>query len=163
MAILEIKTYPAEILKQKARPINLLDEDIEKLAENMGETMYDKKGIGLAAPQVGYPLRLITYDIGVGLCILINPEIIKGEGKIEAEEGCLSIPEVQLEILRYEVIKVSGINLYGKKVSFEAKDILARVIQHEIDHINGILISDKVSRLKRELALRKFKKRLSGN
>jgi peptide deformylase len=115
MAILEIKTYPAEILKQKARPINLLDEDIKKLAENMGETMYDKKGIGLAAPQIGYSLRLITYD------------------------------------------------LYGEKLSFEAKDILARVIQHEIDHINGILISDKVSRLKRELVLRKFKKRLSGN
>ncbi|MDY6862419.1 MAG: peptide deformylase [Thermodesulfobacteriota bacterium] len=162
MAVLEIKTFPSEILKQKARPIDYMDKDIRKLSKNMGETMYEKKGIGLAAPQVDASLRLITYDIGDGLCILINPKIIKGEGEIKGEEGCLSVPEVRLEIPRYEVVKVTGLNLNGEEISFEAKGLLARVIQHEIDHLNGNLILDKVSKLKRELAVRKLKKILSG-
>jgi len=158
MAILDIKTFPSEILKQKANPIKYVDKEIRKLAENMSETMYDKKGVGLAAPQVGNLLRLITYDIGEGLCILINPEIIGCEGRIKAEEGCLSIPGIRVEVPRYEIIRVTGINLKGERVSFETKDLLARVIQHEIDHLNGNLILDKVSRLKRELIIRKLKK-----
>jgi peptide deformylase len=166
MSILHICTYPEEILRQPAEPITEIDEEIVRLVDQMTETMYSAPGIGLAATQVGVAKRLLVADIAPRspeseLVALINPEIIAAEGEVIFEEGCLSVPDYQAEVKRYEKISVRGFNLQGEEVEIEAEGLLAIVLQHEIDHLNGILFIDRLSKLKRDLYKRKVRKKLA--
>ncbi|MDI6864610.1 peptide deformylase [Thermodesulfovibrio yellowstonii] len=162
MAILEIKKYPDEVLKKKAETISEINGDLQKLIDNMIETMYNANGIGLAAPQVGILKRLIVVDTSPreqnqSLIVLINPEIADSEGEILSEEGCLSLPGFTTRLKRKERVIVKGLDRNGKEIEIEATGLLARALQHEIDHLDGILLIDKISPLKRELFRKKFK------
>ncbi|MCX5896046.1 MAG: peptide deformylase [Proteobacteria bacterium] len=158
MALLEVLIFPHRILRQKCEPVTAIDDATVKLLKDMAETMYASKGIGLAAPQVGILKRVIMLDVGQGLVSLINPEISSSDGASVREEGCLCLPEIYVNIERKEKIEISGIDPKGKPVSFEADGLLARALQHEIDHLHGTLIVDRLSRLKRDLVIRKFRK-----
>ena len=163
LTILEIMTYGCPVLKQKAEGITQIDEDIIKLAQSMIWTMYAAPGIGLAAPQVNRSIRLIIADLSVGekkeeLLVLINPEIVQQEGSCVMEEGCLSVPEINEKVVRPERIVAKGTDLNGKERLIEAKDLLARVLCHEIDHLNGTLFIDHLSPLKKNLIKKKFRK-----
>lgn len=167
MAIREIKRYPEKVLKEKATPVTDIDGDVQKLIDDMIETMYAAPGIGLAAPQVGVSKRIIVIDVSVKetektpLLVLINPEIIRTEGEIESEEGCLSIPGYITTVKRAERILVSGLNRDGKEILIEGEGLLSRALQHEIDHLNGILFIDRISSIKREFFKKRYKKALS--
>jgi len=163
MALLNIIKYGNPILTKKAEEIKVIDEEIEELAQNMVETMHAAPGIGLAAPQVNVSKRLITIDLSIGeekngLIILANPELVNQEGEDSLEEGCLSLPDVSEKITRPFRVVVRGIDLKGKEKVIEAEGILARVFCHEIDHINGKLIIDHLSPLKKKLVRKKLKK-----
>lgn len=163
MATLEIRKYPDEILKKKAEKIETLDSNLQKLIDDMIETMYKANGIGLAAPQVGVSKRLIIVDTSPkqenqGLIVLINPEIIQSEGEILSEEGCLSLPGFLTRLKRKERVLVRGTDRKGKEIEIEAEGLLARALQHEIDHLDGTLLIDRISPLKRELFRRKYLK-----
>ena len=164
MTIFHICTYPEKVLSQPAEPITSIDEDVIKLADHMAETMYNAPGIGLAANQVGVAKRLLVADIAPRgpeseLIVLANPEIVAAEGEVIIEEGCLSVPEYQAEVKRYEKITVRGLDLNGEQVEIEAEGLLAVVLQHEIDHLNGILFIDRLSKLKRDLVKRRLRKK----
>lgn len=163
MAVLEIKKYPDNILRIKAEPVRKIDSTILSLIDDMTETMYAAPGVGLAATQVGVSLRIMVVDVGLkeegsGLIVLINPEIISVHGEIEEEEGCLSVPDYKAQIKRAEIITVRGLDKEGREIEIESTSLLARVIQHEIDHLNGVLIIDRMSPIKRELFKKKFRK-----
>ena len=166
MAILHVCTYPEEILRQPAEPITEIDEEVVKLVDHMAETMYSAPGIGLAATQVGVAKQVLVADIAPRrpeseLIVLINPEIVAAEGEVIFEEGCLSVPDYQAEVKRNERITVRGLNLKGEEVEIEAEGLLAIVLQHEIDHLNGKLFIDRLSKLKRDLYKRKVRKKLA--
>jgi peptide deformylase len=173
MAVLPILIYPDPLLKQKSIAVEIIDEEVVNLAENMLETMYQAPGtgVGLAAPQVGRNQRLIVIDINRRAeepgdskpIILVNPEIVESEGEITYDEGCLSVPGYTIDITRSEKIKVCGLDLEGNLVEIEADKLLAIILQHEIDHLDGNLIIDHVSSLKRELYRRKLKKAQQEN
>ncbi|WP_456324114.1 peptide deformylase [Desulfonauticus submarinus] len=161
--VLKIITYPNEILTRKSMPIETIDEEIKTLAQNMALTMYENDGIGLAAPQIGQNIRLITVDISgpkkrESLLTLINPEIIYREGEIESEEGCLSVIGYRAKVKRAAKVKVVATNLDKEKIELEAEKLLAICLQHEIDHLEGILFIDRISRLKRNLYDKRLKK-----
>mgnify|MGYP001579409595 CR=1 FL=1 len=167
MAILEIKRYPDKILKIKAEPVRIIDSSIQNLIDNMIETMYAAPGVGLAAPQVGVSLRIMVVDVnsrekGPGLMVIINPEIISALGETEEEEGCLSVPDYKDDIKRAEIVTVRGLNREGKEIEVESKGLLARALQHEIDHLNGTLIIDRLSPIKREIFKKKLRKALKA-
>lgn len=153
-----IVTYPDANLRKKAKTIENIDGELVALAEEMAETMYLSRGIGLAAPQVGESCCLIVADIGGGVIELFNPEIISAEGAATMKEGCLSVPDVMLEIHRAEKVVVEGINRDGEKIILEAQDLMARVLQHEIDHLRGMLIIDRISKIQRQLISGQLKK-----
>lgn len=138
----DLRLYPDSVLREKALPVGDVDEDISELINGMAEIMYSYQGIGLAAPQVGVLKRVIVADIGDGLLSIANPEIIQKEDEDRLEEGCLSLPDIQVEIERRKIISVRGISQEGKEITYELTGLTARVIQHEIDHLNGILIID---------------------
>jgi peptide deformylase len=163
MALLEIKKYPEKILKQKAVSVESIDAHTQHLIEEMLETMYSARGIGLAANQVGIPKRVCVIDVSLKedkkpLIVLINPLIIEKEGTVEAEEGCLSIPGYMTAIKRAERVYIRGLNREGKPVEIEGAGLLARVLQHEIDHLDGLLIIDRMSPIKKEFFKRRYKK-----
>lgn len=163
MAVLEIRKYPDEILKKKASEITDIDGNVQKLIDDMIETMYKSNGIGLAAPQVGVSKRLIIVDISPreennSLIVLINPQIVSTEGEVLSEEGCLSLPGFITRLKRSEKIFVKGIDRKGKDIEIETNGLLGRAIQHEIDHLDGILLIDRISPLKRELFRKKYQK-----
>ena len=160
---MKICTYPDPILAKEAEPVLNIDQDIQDLIDDMGAVMYEASGIGLAANQVGVPKRVIVFDLdyrekGKHLNILINPTIILAEDTVEFEEGCLSVPDFLEKITRKKYLKVQGLDRHGKPIDIEAQDLLAICLQHEIDHINGKLILDHVSHLKRSLYKRKAEK-----
>ncbi|MDY7032692.1 MAG: peptide deformylase [Thermodesulfobacteriota bacterium] len=162
MSVLEILKYPNPILRNRGDPVETIDEKIRKLVQNMTETMYAAPGIGLAAPQVGESLRVITVDLarnGEGLITMVNPNIISSEGEYVDEEGCLSVPDFKDSIRRKQKIVVAGLDIDGKNIQLTAEGLLAAAFQHEIDHLNGILIIDKVSRLKKDAFKKKLKKK----
>lgn len=142
----QLKIYPDSVLRQKAYPVLKINGDLHDLIENMAGIMYENEGIGLAAPQAGVLKRIIITDIGEGLQVLINPIILFTDREGWLEEGCLSLPDVRVNIYRKQTILVTGIDATEKLVELEADDLLARVIQHEMDHLNGVLITDYVSR-----------------
>jgi len=158
MAKLEVLRYPNSVLRKKCEPIETIDDEVVRLARDMLETMYEDKGIGLAAPQVGVSRRLIVLDIGDGPLALINPEITAAEGSDTMEEGCLCLPGINVEVERSARVRVTGLDTSGKPIDIDADDLLARALQHEIDHLSGTLIIDKVSKLKRDLLIKKYKK-----
>jgi peptide deformylase len=163
MAILEILKYPHPILKKRSEEVDKIDGEIRKLIEDMKETMYEANGVGLAACQVGVPRRIIVVDVSPvdpqkTFFAMVNPEVISEEGEIDHEEGCLSVPDCVEKVRRREKIHVRGISPEGKETEVAGEGILAIALQHEIDHINGILILDRVSRLKREIYRNKLKK-----
>ena len=166
MTVLNIKMFPDKILRQKAEPVNIIDAEILEILENMSETMYNAPGIGLAANQVGVLKRLIVMDCSSdeeepALHKMINPEItFQSEQKKELEEGCLSIPTYKSIVSRPSEVKVSYTSITGKHEELKASGILAACIQHEIDHLNGKLFIDHISKLKKDIILRKIKKQL---
>lgn len=160
---MEIIIYPDPVLKKKAEPVVNIDGDIQDLIDDMSKLMYQASGIGLAANQVGVAKRVIIFDInykekGKDLTVLINPTIVLAEDKVITEEGCLSVPDFQGKITRKKHLKIQGIDRYGKPIDIEAEDLAAICIQHEIDHLDGTLILDHVSHLKRSLYKRKVEK-----
>ena len=143
MTVLEIKKAGEKVLKEKAQPVIKIDKKIRKLLDDMAITMESADGVGLAAPQVGVSLRVIIIDIGDGLIELINPTIVDSKGCEVGMEGCLSIPGVFGDVERFEEVTVEGLNRFGKKVSISGTGLLGRALQHEIDHLEGILFIEK--------------------
>ncbi len=163
MAVLEILKYPHSVLKKRCEEVSQIDEEVKKLIGDMRETMYEASGVGLAACQVGVSRRVIVLDVSPmdpqhTFIALINPEIISEEGEIDHEEGCLSVPDCLEKVKRKERVCVRGVSPEGSVLEVTGDGILAIALQHEIDHINGILILDRVSRLKREIYRNKLKK-----
>ena len=153
------------ILKKKCRQVDNIDDNLVTLTENMIETMYKASGLGLAANQVGVSSGLFVIDVGIERekrdpVVIINPVITASEDEILGEEGCLSIPEMFAEIKRAQRVEVEGHDLKGNEVRYEAEGFLARAFQHEMDHLNGVLLWDNLSKVKRDILKRKFKKKL---
>ena len=169
MALLEILTYPDPRLKQVSNPVEKVDREIEKLVADMLETMYAAPGIGLAAPQVGIHKRVIVLDVGRLTeegrqpLALVNPEIVSSEGETVFDEGCLSVPEFTAEVTRAEKIVVSGLNERGEAVELDADGLLAIALQHEVDHLEGILFFDRLGKVRRDIFKRKYAKMLKNN
>jgi peptide deformylase len=159
-------TYPEKILSQKAVPVETIDNSIRKLVRDMTEIMYENRGIGLAAPQVGESVRVIIVDLSgpekrENLMVLVNPEITEKQGECDSEEGCLSVPAYKSSVKRAEKVKVRAMDLEGGEVILDADELFATCLQHEIDHLNGILFIDRISRLKRKFYEKKLTKWLS--
>jgi peptide deformylase len=156
MADLKISRYGSDVLRKVAEPVEEITDEIRQLARDMLERMYDSDGVGIAAPQIGVSRRIIIvdvdpYDPSKDPIALINPEIVDRQGQKSAEEGCLSVPDIRGEVKRAERVTVEGLDLDGNKVRIEATELLARALQHEIDHLNGVLFIDHLSRLKHRL------------
>ena len=161
MAILNILEFPDKRLRTIAKPVELVDSEIQRLVDDMLETMYEARGVGLAATQVNVHKRVIVMDISdeknQPIC-LINPQIIEKDGVSEAEEGCLSVPGFFEKVSRAEHIKISALNRNGERFELEASDLLAVCIQHEMDHLDGHLFVDYVSAFKRTRIKNKLEK-----
>ena len=172
MALREILTFPDPRLALKSTPVETVDDEIKQLIDDMFETMYVAEGVGLAAPQVGITKRIIVVDCGprgeeeedgplkaIEPIAIVNPVVTSGEGKIMWEEGCLSVPGYTDEVERSATITVEGLDREGQPLSIEADGLLAVCIQHEIDHLEGVLFVDRLSRLKQSLVKKKLKKK----
>ena len=162
MAPLKILKYPDPLLQQKCEPISKIDSEIKDLVEDMLETMYEGNGVGLAAPQVGVLKRLLVLDVspkGNQPMEFINPVITWQAGSAIGEEGCLSLPDYREVIKRSESVRVSAQNRSGEQFEIEANALLSRCLQHEIDHLDGILCIDRLSRIKKQLFKNWYKKR----
>ncbi len=140
------KAGESTVLREKAKPVKEVNDTIRTLLDDMAETMYAAEGVGLAAPQVGISRRIIVVDVGEGLIELINPVLLKGRGKQVGDEGCLSVPGYYAPVERYKTVYIEGLDRDGKKVSIKAKDFPAVALQHEIDHLDGILFIDKAKK-----------------
>ncbi len=168
MALREIRKYPDPVLRKKTERVEKIDGSIERLIEDMAETMHAAPGVGLAANQVGVSLQLAVIDVSTReekekgkrhpLIVLINPEILTQEGSIAEEEGCLSIPEYADKVKRAVKVKVRAQDRTGKVFELEAEGLLAKALQHEIDHLNGLLFVDRLSPLKKSIFKRRYKK-----
>jgi len=161
--ILNILKYPDKRLRTIAKPVVSVDETIKQQVKDMFETMYEAPGIGLAATQVNFHQRIIVIDISdqcnEPIC-LINPEIIEKSGEIEWEEGCLSVPDYYENVIRANDVKVQALNQYGETFELEASEMLSVCIQHEIDHLDGILFVDHLSKLKQKRLKKKAEKKV---
>ena len=167
MALREIVKFPDSRLKQVAKPITEVDDALRELARDMIDVMYDEPGIGLAAPQVGASIRMFVIDtewsdddVGKNPTVVLNPEISDREGKITWEEGCLSVPDFSANVDRDAQITLRGSDLDGNPIEETVEGLRAVCIQHEVDHLDGILFIDRISRLKRSLYVKKRKKQL---
>lgn len=164
MAILDIVTYPDPFLKQPTQPVTEFGEALAPLLEDMADTMYEAPGVGLAANQVGKPLRLLIYDPQPdpevrNFRAVINPEIVEKEGSfLSEEEGCLSVPEFRANVKRFSYVKVEAQDQDGNPIVIEASDFEAVILQHEIDHLDGVLFIDRISALKRQMYKKKVDK-----
>ena len=163
MAIREIVKYPHPILKKRCEEVDRIDDELRTLIQDMIETMYSANGVGLAACQVGVPRRIVVLDVSPmdpekDLFVMINPEVITDEGEVDSEEGCLSVPECTEKVKRKAKVCVKGLSPAGKEIEVTGEGILATALQHEMDHLDGILILDRISRLKRELYRNRLKK-----
>jgi len=165
MSLLPIRTYPDPILKQAAVEVTQFNKELQTLLDNMAETMYHGQGIGLAGPQVAVLKRVIVVDISSNRqerIDFVNPRIVFAQGKVSCEEGCLSVPEYRDTVSRAKEIVVQACNGAGKEFELRADGLLAVCIQHEIDHLDGILFIDRLSRLKREMFKRWLKKQAAA-
>ena len=155
--------WPDPVLAKRGEEVTVFDDALKTLVEEMFESMYIAQGIGLAAPQIALSKRIAVIDVSFkknpsDKIALINPEIIHAEGKQVEEEGCLSLPEIREKVSRAEIVKVRAQDVTGNWFEVEGQELLSRALQHEIDHLDGVLFIDRISRLKRELVLRKIKK-----
>lgn len=162
MAILPIRTLGDPVLRQPAGPVEDFDDALRALAEDMIETMHEAPGVGLAAPQVGRSIRLIVYDIGEGPASLVNPTLSSQEGEQVGEEGCLSIPGLYFEVRRAMRVTAEGFDTSGRPVRIEAEELLARVLQHEVDHIDGMLFIDRLDEEERKRAMAELRRQELG-
>jgi peptide deformylase len=159
----EIVKYPDPVLAKRGETITVFDDKLKTLVEEMFESMYAAQGIGLAAPQIGISQRLTVIDVSFkknpdDKVVLINPEIIEREGEQYEEEGCLSLPDIREKVKRAAKVKVRAQNVKGEWFEIEGEELLSRAFQHEIDHLDGVLFIDRLSRLKKDLTVRKIKK-----
>lgn len=159
----QVVKWPDPVLAKRGDEVAVFDDALAKLVEEMFESMYAAQGIGLAAPQIALSKRITVIDVSFKKnpsekLALINPEIIHAEGKQVEEEGCLSLPEIREKVTRAAKVKVKAQNVKGEWFEVEGEELLARALQHEIDHLDGVLFIDRISRLKRELVMRKIKK-----
>ena len=169
MAIREIKKFPDPVLRNKTAAVGAIDDDLCRLIDDMVETMHAAPGVGLAANQVGVPLQVAVIDIGDHeeegkkrpLVVLINPEVLSLEGAVVAEEGCLSVPDFTEKVKRAARVKVRAKDRAGKTFELEADGLMAKALQHEIDHLNGILFIDRLSPIKKSIFRRRMKKALA--
>jgi peptide deformylase len=162
MSLLPIRTFGDPVLREKARPVESFDDALERLAEDMITTMQAAPGVGLAAPQVGRPLRLIVFDIGEGAKALANPTLYDEWGEQIAEEGCLSLPGLYYPVRRHEHIAAKGFDLEGHEVTLEGQELLARVLQHEVDHLEGVLFIDRLEAEHRTEAMARLRDQALG-
>jgi peptide deformylase len=166
MSVFKIYTYPDKFLKEPAKPVQNIDGATQDIINGMAETMYHAPGVGLASVQVGIDVSILVYDVAPRdenreLNVLINPKIIASQGEIVSEnEGCLSVPDYRADVKRAEFVQVEALDRDGNPVRFEADNFLATVLQHEIDHLNGTLFIDRISKLKRELFTKRVFKQL---
>ncbi len=167
MALREVLKFPDKRLQQVSSPIEKITDEIRELARDMLDVMYDEPGIGLAAPQVGEPIRLIVVDTEWTAedaernpLVLVNPEIVERSGKIVWTEGCLSVPDFEADVERASHVRLRASNLEGEDLEIAASELQAVCFQHEIDHLDGILFIDRISRLKRNLYTQRRKKQL---
>lgn len=163
MAVLPIQTYPEAVLRQRARAVETIDHELQRLIDDMIETMYAAPGIGLAAPQVGVSLQVFVVDITSGkdptaLMSFINPEILTSEGQVKEDEGCLSVPGVYGPTPRFDKVRLRGTNRHGEVVEIDGQGLLARALQHETDHLQGRLFFDRMGLVGRDLVKRKYKR-----
>jgi peptide deformylase len=161
--IYPIVKFPDPVLQQPAAPVTVFDRELRQLVDDMFTSMYDAQGIGLAAPQIGISKRLTVIDVSFqknpkDKIVLINPEIIFTKGKQVEEEGCLSLPEIRDRVARAAEVKVRAQDADGNPIEVEGTELLSRALQHEIDHLDGVLFIFRLSRLKRDLQLRKIRK-----
>ena len=169
MSTFKILSYPDPTLRQPTDELERIDGQVQKMIDQMAATMYTAPGVGLAAIQVGWDKSVLIYDIappeeGRSLNVLINPRIVGKEGEILSEnEGCLSVPEFRADVKRFASILVEGLDRDGRPLKLEAHGMLAIVLQHEIDHLNGTLFIDRISSLKRQLYKRRVKKQLKNS
>jgi peptide deformylase len=168
MAIIPIRKLPDSVLRQQAQEITQINGELQRLIDDMAETMYAAPGLGLAASQVGVLQRLIVFDVSHrdggprDLKVILNPCITSAEGEITREEGCLSVADFAAEVKRHAQVQVKGLDREGKPLEITGEGLLAVVIQHEVDHLDGILFIDRISRLKRGLYLRRLKKQAAA-
>ncbi len=158
-----VVTYGNSVLKRRAAEVETIDESIEQLAREMFAALERSRGVGLAAPQIGVSLRLIVLSIpqedgSRWKCVVVNPQIVKRKGTVKSEEGCLSVPGVYEEISRAEEVEVKGLDLKGEEIRVKGTGLLARTLQHELDHLDGILIVDRISSLKRHVLKKRLRK-----
>ena len=157
MAIFPIRVYPDPVLRLQAKLVEVIDGDVQRLVDDMFETMYDAPGVGLAAPQIGIPLQVVVMDIGDGPFHLINPVMDDLNGSWTYEEGCLSVPERFWPIKRYAYARATGLTLGGRHMTYEGDELMGRVLQHELDHLEGTLLLKRLPRRVRKEALRELR------
>jgi len=157
--MISIVKYPDPVLRQIAEPVDPEDPSLDALISDMADAMYMDEGVGLAAPQIGISKRVIVLDVGENLMALVNPEIIRASEERDAvEEGCLSLPDIRVDVSRPVIVDVRGIDSQGSSQEIRANGLLARALQHEIDHLNGILIIDHATAIQRTFLKSKLKK-----
>ncbi|HEY3144306.1 MAG TPA: peptide deformylase [Acidimicrobiales bacterium] len=162
MAAHSIRLVGDPVLRQRAAEVTDIDDKLVRLAEEMLTTMYDAPGVGLAAPQIGVRKRLFVYDIGEGPQVVINPTITESDGEWAYEEGCLSVPGLAWEIIRPKHVHLSGVDLDGNELSVEADELIARCFQHELDHLDGVLLLERLDPDTRKEALKTIRERGIG-
>ncbi|HSG80512.1 MAG TPA: peptide deformylase [Acidimicrobiia bacterium] len=162
MTILPIRTFGDPVLRTPCAPVTEIDDDIRRLVDDMLETMYDAPGVGLAANQIGVGLRVIVFDVGEGPHHMVNPEIEELSGSWAYEEGCLSVPNRYWPIKRHAHARVRGTDVDGKAVVYEGDELLGRVLQHEVDHIDGMLLLERLPRRTRKQALKELREEAMG-
>lgn len=153
----KVRVFGDPVLRKVAEAIDDIDGKLVTLADDMLVTMYDEPGLGLAAPQVGVQRRMFVYDIGDGPATLVNPVITETRGEWVYEEGCLSVPGLSWEIVRPKEVHITGYDLDGNEVSIEADELLARLFQHELDHLDGIMLVDRLDRDERKAAMKRLR------
>ena len=163
MSLLTLHLLGSPVLRQRSAEVEVFDDELKTFIDDMFETMAAAKGVGLAANQVGVARRVAVVDAEGQRFAMVNPRIVRAEGKGTAEEGCLSIPELREDVTRHAWLRVRGLDAQGKTVEFECDDLLARAVQHEVDHLDGVLYIDRLSPLKRKLLSRRLKEIASEN
>ena len=163
MAVRPIRAYPDTVLRQKAQPVASIDADLQRLIDDMIETMYAAPGIGLAAPQIGVSLQVFVVDVtggkeSEGLMTFINPEIVRLDGRVREDEGCLSVPGIYGLTPRATKVLIRGMNRTGTAIEIEGEGLLARAFQHEMDHLQGLLFFDRMGLVGRDLVKRKYRR-----
>jgi peptide deformylase len=163
LSVLAIRIFPDPVLRERAQEVDEITKTHRRLVDDMVETMRDAPGVGLAAPQVGVLERIFVWEVDERWGVVVNPRVVaRSEAVVEEEEGCLSLPGLAYDVVRTARVRVEGVDLDGKKVSFEADDLLARVCQHEIDHLDGVLFIDRLDPALRREALGRLREEALG-